>query len=91
MTTLPIPEPLPVVSRALSGAPPLPCPIARTLADLVPLIDEASRALRTLENAAHCVAGYLAPTLAHLADELASELEESGHDLHVAVGGADPR
>ena len=86
MMTLPFPKPLPIVSRALSGAPPLPCPTARRLEDLPPILDRAQRALRELEDAARCVPGAVAAELFTLAGDAATEIETVGYDIHLFVG-----
>ena len=83
--TLPFPKPLPVVSRALSGAPSLPCPTACRLDDLTPLVDWASRALRELQDAA---GGVPCARLLAAAADAAGSVEEAGYDLFLAVGEA---
>ncbi|WP_426960316.1 hypothetical protein [Muricoccus radiodurans] len=84
--TLSFPKPLPVLSPTLSAAPPLPCPTARRLEDLTPLLDGAQRALRELEDAARCVPGALAAELFAIAGDAAAEIETVGYDLFLVVG-----
>ena len=96
--TLPFPEPLPVLSRALSLATlPAASPVAsaprgaglpRSLADLTPALDAAQRALRELEQTARCVPGAIAAELFTLAGDAATEIETVGFDLFLAVGEA---